>query len=1459
MPHLSSIRLVNTYFNNATQFYDDFKMDLGGKDATYDLENGGGKSLLLLMILQTVLPKSYLRKEKPISLLFQGGKDRTSHVVVEWILDEGSQYKYILTGFCARKKKGTVDRETNEEDENILAGDIEHLNWCVFYNDNKITSIKSAPLFREEAGKKTYSSFDEIRKYIQQMKQKGLPAEVFDGIEKYQRYISAHNLIPAEWNIIRGINSGENNIESYFRQNATSRKLIENQFVKIIEDVEALNRREQGNDESYLLADTLIEIRNRLDEYLRLKEHIEEFEKIKEYYNEFEKRNEDLLNRFTEYEAFKLQAVGIRNFIEAKLKELATEEIEILKKIEYSTASYKEGIILKKLLEAGLIKYRIVKRNVENEKLEAAKNMMISEKQDLKNKYFELMALEGYGEYRKIKRKLYEAEQNLVTIKNDEDDINYQYRNTGGKLKYLLIKELSEGNLIKDNHRDILEKLEENKKANQEILIVEEKRETALNVVIEPLEEDEKQLSEKVNLLQSFFLEQGQMDALINPSDFLNKTEKMLKQYETQHHLTLDRIELINDRKHSLQLEEVEISGDIKQWIEAKKSDEKWLNTYKVELKELETSASNFGKNNLEEYKEGLELLLHRENISKVEQEIEMGRLKQKKQLSEQRGYYVPNEEILSFTEQLSKKCEYIKAGIDWIAETEISKREMLLEEMPFLPFSVIVDRKSFEKLKDDRIKLNFDSDYPIPVVNVETIRNMKDPSKEGIFYFCSFADLILEHSEYEQYMENINSKMHSITKDISERESRIQKLNVDLRKLIYFLENYSKDKIDKALDDVEKMDREIKKLDNKKVEIYKEKEQLINEQNDSKKKVDELAQLIQGTSEKAEKLKDLIQSKEKLESIRKKISRDKKDRESIRNTIKNIRDEATKLEQKYQSTQNELKGIEIKLHDLNKEKESLQSFEEVENKGFPEEVRAQYQALLNIVSGRMEDESKLRDEIEEYNNNLSSLKNRILRDYERDLEQIENNDKDGIMIILPTQDSIRKSKNEQEEVESKIIGIEEKIQTLNTQISKDEGKLEEILKEIPESEKADLLSYESEGRYEEEIKAAEQLIQSYKNETKELNKKLDQNKEYYGKLNIQAEYYNSFIKREGDINGHITLSEAKDFRIFEDEYLNLKRIVMNLCEKWTNRIKTVQEETMNFIIREPLEQLGQIGQPMTAKECQRRRESFQEYIMNIIEQIEKISNDILQLENYQQDFTRRCIQRAELILGHLRKLETLSRIDVYGRRMNMIELKLQEFEDKEKQFRMKNHIDSIVREISESGMVDRKRVASKLSTKELLAQITDMDKAVVRLYKVESIPENSKYYRWENAIGSEGQNNSLYFIFAACLISFIRMLSITNTSLKTKKVIIADNPFGATSAVYLWDPMFKIMKQNDIQLIAPGHRIPREITSRFGVSYLLNQDILQDGRMRVVVKDVRVEGDKDLLRYIEPEQLSLL
>ena len=104
-------------------------MRLDGKSTTYDLINTGGKSMLILMLLQTVLPNTYLKKEKPIKNIFIGGNTkRTSHCLVEWELDEGYEYKYMLTGFCARKKQ---ESDNDEEDDNKL--EIDYYNYCYFY------------------------------------------------------------------------------------------------------------------------------------------------------------------------------------------------------------------------------------------------------------------------------------------------------------------------------------------------------------------------------------------------------------------------------------------------------------------------------------------------------------------------------------------------------------------------------------------------------------------------------------------------------------------------------------------------------------------------------------------------------------------------------------------------------------------------------------------------------------------------------------------------------------------------------------------------------------------------------------------------------------------------------------------------------------------------------------------------------------------------------------------------------------------------------------------------------------------------------------------------------------------------------------------------------------------------------------------------------------------------------
>ena len=803
MPHIQSIRLVNVYFNNATQFFDDFSMEPRGHNMTYDLENGGGKSLLLLMILQTVLPKSYLRKEKPLSLLFQGGKDRTSHVAVEWILEEGSNYKYLLTGFSARKRRGVAETAgvvVAEGEERLQDADIEHLNWCVFYNDHRIAGIKSIPLLVEESGKKRYVGFEEVRKYIQQMKQKGLPAEVFDKIDKYQIFISAQHLLPAEWNIIKGINSGENNIDAYFRQSSTSRKLIENQFVKIVEDVEALNKDERSGDDSLLLADTLIEIRNRLNEYLRLKGHMSEFVRIKEYYEEFGKRNEDFLGAYREYEVCKQQAAAIRSLIRNRLQTLAEEQVKTQAQLDFNRDSSNEGQQMKRLLEAGLVNHEKERLLVELQSLERERDRLACRQEELEEELEEelkrLLTLEGYGEYRQVKGKIIENRQRLLGLGTGQGRLMDDYREAGGKLRFLIDKRFEDLEVVQELVKKNKAEMEGVNEQAQQDLIQNEKDASVLGLIVQNFSKEDVRLRDKLKALHGFFLKRGEMDAVFTPDQFLSRLEEEHERYRSELDANGDRITTITKEMQELGIEVVKTEGEVKSSEKSKKPLETWLTDWQRDLSELEQKATNFGKSSVADYREGLLQILHRESLSKLGQEIEVGRLRQKKQLSEDRGYYVPNEEILSLAGQLATRCVYVQAGIDRLAQAEAEERENILRQMPYLPYSVIIDGGSFDKLKNGRLVVEFVSDYPVPVVNLESVRLLNgshkdDGSRDEPYYLCSFEGLLLDNGRYLEYLQGLDTELQKLDKDIMTTGNRITELNRDLSAVDVFYGKY--------------------------------------------------------------------------------------------------------------------------------------------------------------------------------------------------------------------------------------------------------------------------------------------------------------------------------------------------------------------------------------------------------------------------------------------------------------------------------------------------------------------------------------------------------------------------------------------------------------------------------------------------------------------------------------------
>ena len=97
MPHINRIRVNNVKYNFGTQMFDDFVMRLSGKNTIYDLANGGGKSVLMLLLLQNMIPNCTLDDKQPIEKLFRAENDnKVIHSLVEWKLNQRVYHLIII-------------------------------------------------------------------------------------------------------------------------------------------------------------------------------------------------------------------------------------------------------------------------------------------------------------------------------------------------------------------------------------------------------------------------------------------------------------------------------------------------------------------------------------------------------------------------------------------------------------------------------------------------------------------------------------------------------------------------------------------------------------------------------------------------------------------------------------------------------------------------------------------------------------------------------------------------------------------------------------------------------------------------------------------------------------------------------------------------------------------------------------------------------------------------------------------------------------------------------------------------------------------------------------------------------------------------------------------------------------------------------------------------------------------
>ncbi len=590
MPHINRIRLVNVNYNDAKSIYDDFNMRLDGKSTTYDLINTGGKSMLILMLLQTVLPNTYLKKEKPIKNIFIGGNTkRTSHCLVEWELDEGYEYKYMLTGFCARKKQ---ESDNDEEDDNKL--EIDYYNYCYFYNDYAQIDIKSLPLVTRDGNDKIYMSYDKLRQYLIGMKKDGLPVEIFDSKKDYMKRIEYYGLISAEWKLISEINVSENYIEKYFKENKTSRKLIENFLIKIIDNINLQNSDETEDT----LVDTLIELKDNLMLFRKQNDNKKEYQQAKEMYENLQKENAKFIDEFNRIDKINKKANEAYQYKQYKMNELKD-------KIQHETDEIARLQDENTRLNIENEKYKIDKLHNDKAEIENDKQNIDTEiqkiqakKDDVEKRLAFSKAQNEYVEYLENKQERDKTQIQINSMQIADKDFAKKYNIYGYNYK-LKLQELIEK--ISKQYSDSLKEKDEKTSArkiakDQENFARTNFTKSSLNIENYQKQIDEE--NESKNIITNEFTEKGKLDLILNIDEGIEKEEKLqneCKEKVEKNNAEIERLdnenikinqELAQNRANQILQNKVfnDAESDVQEYEKAKNSIEKLAKLFDVDF-----------------------------------------------------------------------------------------------------------------------------------------------------------------------------------------------------------------------------------------------------------------------------------------------------------------------------------------------------------------------------------------------------------------------------------------------------------------------------------------------------------------------------------------------------------------------------------------------------------------------------------------------------------------------------------------------------------------------------------------------------------------------------------------------------------------------------------------------------------------------------------------------------------
>ena len=1468
MAQINRIRVNNVKYNFGTQYYDDFVMRFSGKNTIYDLANGGGKSVLMLLLLQNMIPNCTLDDKQPIEKLFRSGNDNTTiHSLVEWKLDASCTHngaKYMTTGLCARKGRDTGDDGDNGRE----TANIEYFNYCIFYREFGENDIKNLPLIKN-GERITYNG---LKNYLRDLEKKdyGVEVRIFDRKGDYQNFISNYGLYESQWEIIRGINKTEGHVRTYFENNyKTTRKVVEDLLIEEIIEKSYNNRirKDSSATDDEEMAKTLLDIKDKLIELSKRKSEIFRYDDQIALMDQFAGKLAAFREIFAERKVIENSLVETLLVCRGKSYKIK-EQIEKLNNLtDTLNDNYEQenrlialGEIEEELVELDKLKYLIN----ETEETLAVKNKEYTELKE------ELLLYENASDYMDYleNARLYNETKEFIQNGNlaEKDVLNELSRLASTKALIVgkLLTELEEtGKALKKEKDERLIECEEKERKEQECF----GEVKALEGIIRSIEAENEILNDNLNEL----MKNTRLLVAENGWEMVRTTEERIKESDTNIQELQDLInaneglikEYLNNRvvlesKFARLLEEENyLLHDLE---EAKK----------ISLR-LDKIKSVYSGGTIAQLETVTDDLLEKLNTEKVNNH---------NILTELMSYLdsIMNRKIPEYDTAYKNLYEYLAgrykdeviSGKELIESMSESDAKALIDRIPGVLHMIFI-KNHFEEIVGDKALDTFNTNGGIiPVVDYSILNNPDELMAKEMLLVCHNISFLWDEAA-------LAARIQRTKEDISKYKELLYKNN-DKYKMVLDDSIFIKTLKDKP--EADAIEARLNKIQEEKNSITRQKESELNKSAELKAKNETL---LKSLEDEKKHLKTMENEKKLYEKIAEENDR-------LQNRYKLLKDNKNKLSESkkdYSRALSDYREVHKRhttlLMDLTENAKRIEAV----NNDFALNFKPYFNDNAEPYEGLTEEEidgraSALRKKLAGEAGDIGD-KEKLLKSYEAAMRRCE----DGIVYR-----GAKLSDMEQLYSEGKLLTCtREEMISLKDKIVACKSQLKEM-ERSSDAQNAQLNRMEGGishacGKYEDrygefvrgEITEPKVYILNHRQQMSEIKKQMLANEQNIKKLEndnkdvlFMEKDLERIVRNAGLAVPENAVSEdavwdkinPEDYEKLQKQYSKLEREEQTLRNRFSEDKQKLADALNKLEAYELAEEIKRnLTAPLDDAMVTEMVKGIAETNECIALERDRIEKSISDMERIKDSFENRCIQICSNIKTELERLPKLSRINLDDEVISIITLSIPYIKEDMYKARMGVYINETVAgaETFNNASEKLKYLKSRLSWKKMFSVIvTDMNSIKLCLYKREHIKDQSRYLKYEEAVGSTGQSQGIYIQFLIAIIHYISSINALgqDTSVIGKTIFI-DNPFGAAKDVYIWEPIFKLLKTNHVQLVVPARGVTPAITKMFDVNYVLGQKMVAK-RQQTVVVDYRSQVHTDEMDYgvMEYEQTML-